>query len=198
MQLRKELKLFSYHGAPVVAHWSVLLAFPLGWTVEKSMLGALVAQGAFLVLMLAHELGHAFVARRFRLPVHSLELYAMHGLCRYGTPRHERAAVAIAWGGIAAQGVVFALALLLAKGLDLSGGIPRMLAPAFDVWVPANMLIAFCNLIPIAPLDGAKAWRFVPLVLSSLVRRVGALRRRQPAARVVSHELQRIGKRKAK
>lgn len=198
MRVRRELKLFSYHGTPVVAHWSVLLAFPLGWAIEKSILGALVAQGAFLVLMLAHELGHAFVARRLRLPVYSLELYAVHGLCRHGAPRHERSAIAVAWGGVAAQGAVFALALLLAKGLNLSGGIPRTLAPAFDVWVPANMLIVFCNLLPIPPLDGAKAWRFVPLVLSSLVRRVRSRKRRPPAERVVSLELRRIGKREVK
>jgi Zn-dependent protease len=197
VKVRKELRLFTYHGAPVVAHWSVLLAFPIGWSIQKSIIGALVAQVAFLALMLAHELGHAFVARCFRLPIHSLELYAIHGLCRHGAPRRERQAVAIAWGGVAAQGAVFALALLLAKGLNLSGGIPRALAPAFDVWVPANMLIAFCNLLPIAPLDGAKAWRFVPFFLSGLVRRIRSWCRR-PAARVVSMELRRIGKREGK
>jgi len=68
---------------------------------------------------------------------------------------------------------------------------------AFDVWVPANMLIAFCNLIPIAPLDGAKAWRFVPLFLSDLVRRIRSWRR-PPATRVVSMELRRIGRRRSK
>jgi hypothetical protein len=53
VNLRKELKLFTFHGAPVFAHWTVLLAFPFGWAIEKSILGALVAQAAFFVLMLA-------------------------------------------------------------------------------------------------------------------------------------------------
>ena len=199
MKVRKELKLFTFHGAPVLAHWTVLLAFPIGWAIEKSILGALVAQAAFLVLMLAHELGHAFVARRLRLPVYSLELYAVHGWCRYGSPHRQSAEVAVAWGGVLAQGVLFALALLLAKGLNLSGGIPRTLAPAFDVWVPTNMLIAFCNLLPIPSLDGAKAWRFIPLGLSALAERLKSrARRRPPAGRVVSKELHRIGKREPK
>jgi hypothetical protein len=73
------MKLFTYQGAPVIAHWTVLLAFPLGWAVQGSLLGALVAQVAFLVLMLAHELGHAFVASRLRLPIVSLHIYAIPG-----------------------------------------------------------------------------------------------------------------------
>lgn len=199
VKIRKELKLFTFHGAPVLAHWSVLLAFPLGWAIEKSFLGALVAQAAFLVLMLAHELGHAFVARRLRLPVYSIELYAIHGLCRHGAPHREGADVAIAWGGVLAQGILFALALLLAKGLNVSGGIPRTLAPAFDVWVPLNMLIAFCNLLPIPPLDGAKAWRVIPLGFSTLRRLATQRTRRRPSAgRVVSMELHRISKREVK
>jgi hypothetical protein len=76
------MKLFTYQGAPVIAHWTVLLAFPLGWAVQGSLLGALVAQVAFLVLMLAHELGHAFVASRLRLPIVSLHIYAIHGAWR--------------------------------------------------------------------------------------------------------------------
>ena len=194
MKLRSNVKLFKFHNAPVFAHWTVLLAFPLGWATEKSLLGALVAQGAFLVLMLAHELGHAFVARRCRLPVYSLHLYAIHGLCSYGAPRREGSDVAVAWGGVAAQAVLFFVALLLAKGFSLTGGIPLSLAPAFDVWVPINMLIAFCNLLPIQPLDGAKAWRFIPLTFSGAMVWLKARFRRKPSARVVSMELHRISK----
>jgi Zn-dependent protease len=196
--LRSNIKLFSFHNTPVFAHWSVLLAFPIGWSTEKSFLGALVALAAFLVLMLAHELGHAFVARRLHLPVFSLHLYAVHGSCVYGAPRRESQDIAVAWGGIAAQAVLFCLALLLAKGMSFTGGIPRTLAPAFDVWVPINMLVAFCNLLPIPPLDGAKAWRFIPLGFSAIVTRIKSRTRHRPAARVVSMELHRIGKPKAK
>jgi Zn-dependent protease len=132
--------------------------------------------------------------------VYSIELYPVHGLCRYGASRHESSSIAVAWGGVAAQTALFALSLLLAKGLSLSGGIPHTLAPAFDGWVPINMLIAFCNLLPISSLDGAKAWRFIPLGFSSLARRVSSrVRRRQPpVTQVVSMELHRIDKRQAK
>jgi Zn-dependent protease len=198
VKVRSDVQLFKFHNAPVFAHWSVLLAFPLGWAIEKNLLGALVAQAAFLVLVLAHELGHAFMARRLHLPVYSLRIFAIHGTCTYGTPRHEAQEMLVAWGGICAQAVVFFLALALAKAFSLSGGIPRALSPAFDVWIPTNMLIAFCNLLPIPPLDGAKAWRFIPLSVRVLVRRLKSRVRRRPAGRVVSLELSRIGKLPAK
>ena len=148
--------------------------------------------------MLAHELGHAFVARRLHLPVYSLRIFAIHGTCTYGPPRRETQDILVAWGGVGAQAVLFLLALALAKAFALTGGIPRTLSAAFDVWVPTNMLIAFCNLLPIPPLDGAKAWRFIPLGVRALVGRVRSRVRRRPAARVVSTELSRIGKRPAK
>jgi Zn-dependent protease len=194
LKLHSNVRLFKFHNASVYAHWTVLLAFPLGWATEKSLLGALVAQAAFLALMLAHELGHAFVARLCGLPVRSLHLYAIHGLCSYGAPRRESQDIGVAWGGIAAQAGVFFVALLLAKSMSLTGGIPRSLAPAFDVWVPINMLVAFCNLLPIPPLDGAKAWRFIPLTSRAIMALVKARTRRKPSARVVSMELHRISK----
>ena len=170
---------------------------------EKDFLGAIVAQAAFFVLMLAHELGHAFVAHRLRLPVFSVRLYLVHGQCHYGAPRREAADVAVAWGGVAAQAMLFVLALLLAKSMSLAGGIPRALAPAFDVWIPINMLVAFCNLLPIATLDGSKAWRFIPMGFSAAIGRFKSRKRRrrpervgsQSTGRVVSMELHRIGKR---
>jgi len=198
VKARNDVQLFKFHNAPVFAHWSVLLAFPLGWAIEKSLLGALVAQAAFLVLVLAHELGHAFMARRLHLPVYSLRLYAIHGTCAYGVPRREAQDILMAWGGICAQAVLFFLALALGKAFSLIGGIPRTLSPAFDVWVPINMLIAFCNLLPIPPLDGAKAWRFIPLGVRASVRRLKSRVRRRAPGRVVSIELSRIGKRPAK
>jgi membrane-associated protease RseP (regulator of RpoE activity) len=61
------------------------------------------------------------------------------------------------------------------------------------------MLIAFCNLLPIPPLDGAKAWRLIPLGFSTLRRLAKQRTRRRPSARrVVSKELHRISKREVK
>jgi Zn-dependent protease len=190
LKLKSNLKLFSYHGTPVFAHWSVLLAFPIALASQQSFLGALVAQAAFLVLMLAHELGHAFVARRQRLPVFSIWLYAIHGSCHHGMPRRASAEVAVAWGGVAAQAILLLLALLFAKGMSFTGGIPGALAPAFEVWIPINMLVAFCNLLPIPPLDGAKAWRFVPSAYAAAINRLKSSRR--PRAKRVAPSSERV------
>ncbi len=194
MKIRSNFEVFKVYRAPVFAHWTVLLAFPIGWAIEKSILGAVVAQVAFLVLILAHEIGHAFVAHLCGLRVHSLRLFAFHGACIYGAPRREASNIAVAWGGVAAQAVLFFMALLIAKVFSLTGGIPQALSPAFDVLVPVNMLVAFCNLLPFPPLDGAKAWRFIPRGISAAVARV---RKRIPpdeTKKVVSKELNRISK----
>ena len=156
----------------MLVHWSVLLAFPFAWALKKDVVGALIVQGIFLVLMLAHELGHAFAARWFRLPVFSIRLYAIHGVCIHGPSRTKGEEIAIAWGGVAAQALLFLAALGLTKALSISSGVPRFLEPALEVLVPINLLIAFCNLLPIAPLDGSKAWRFIPLALRRIVARI--------------------------
>ena len=186
MNLRKSFKLCTFRGAPVLAHWSVLIAFPFCWFVEKSVTGALIAQAAFLGLMLVHELGHALMAVRLRLTVYSIHLYAVHGLCVLEAPRSEAEHIAVAWGGVVAQAALFVGALATLKTINLIGQVPGALEPLFAVWVPTNMLIAFCNLIPIPPLDGATAWRFLPTACSAAAERLQRLsrnRRAKPPAR---------------
>ena len=194
MKFQRYFKAFSYRGSPVLVHWTVLLAFPFACLIEKSFLYALEVQVAFLVLMLAHELGHAFVAKRIGLPVFSLRLYAIHGTCIYGTPHSKRKEIAIAWGGVAAQAILFFLALALTEGLSATIGVPQYVSPILAVLVPMNMFIALFNLLPIKPLDGATAWLFIPLSISGAIARVRSRPKRRTTSHVVSMELGRFGR----
>lgn len=103
------------------------------------------------------------MAKRLGYPVLEMRLSIIHGTCTHGgdlwSEWHD---VAIAWGGVLAQFVVAGAMFLLSiiPGLDIAPAI----APIFAFLGPISIFIALFNLIPIPPLDGAKAWRIVPLL----------------------------------
>jgi Zn-dependent protease len=157
----KRLRVF---GAPLYLHWSVFLG--IGICVlngTKQPLYALTCVCSYLAILLVHESGHALVTKYLGYRVYEIRLSIIHGLCVHsGDMWSEWHEVAIAWGGVLAQ-VIVAIAVLL---LSLIPGIDRfvVLGPIFAFLGPISLLIALYNLTPVRPLDGAKAWRIVPLL----------------------------------
>jgi Zn-dependent protease len=144
---------FKLRGIPVRFHWSVLL-------------GALLFSGfrfapafwlAFPALVLIHELGHAWVIRRLGHRALGVEVTGFGGLChwdpRFASRLHH---ALVAWGGVAAQFVLF----LLTSAYVLASGGPSYLweAEVVHVFTTTNLMLIVLNLLPIAPLDGARAW----------------------------------------
>lgn len=150
------IRLFQFQGIPVFAHWSVLAiaSFILvaNW---RDLLLAAAAVGSYLGVIAVHELGHAVVARRLRCHVLWIKLYPIHGVCFHEDAGRRRNAV-IAWGGVLAQGVVaFPLLVFLA----VFGYTPFPAANAAIVILGVfSTGWALFNLLPIAPLDGSRAW----------------------------------------
>ena len=203
MRSRSELVVGRFGSAPISVHWSALLAFPFAWAATRSVLAGLVGFMAYVSLLLVHELGHAVTAKANGLRVFSLQAFWLHGACTYEPARTPLSDVAVAWGGVAAQLLLFLAALVLAKATVLVvGEIPLLVQPLFFIWVPINLLMIFFNLLPIPPLDGARAWRALPL----LWRRAFARKRLPPVRReptrdtsgekVVSMELRRASRKK--
>ncbi len=194
MRTPSSLHVFSLAGVPVLVHWTVLLALPVAWAATQGVARAGAACMAFLVLMLAHEVGHAVVARRFGTRVFLIQLCLIHGRCVFEVPRSSSAAIAISWGGVAAQAVLFTAAVLAAKFVRSdSGGLPAPASAALAVFIPINLLVLFVNLLPIPPLDGATAWRVVPAAAKALWAHVrGRNARRRRTLEIVSSELNRI------
>ena len=191
--LAARFEVARFRGAPVFVHWSVVLAYPVAWTVDRSVANALVAATLWLALMLAHELGHAIVARRLGLRVAQIRINPAHGACVVEQPPTETAAIALAWGGVAAQAVVLYAAGIVNGVLRLSlDSTPQLLRIALCILIPVNLWIIFANLLPIPSLDGAVAWRFVPLVRARLAARRLA---RARAETVVDLGLRRIARR---
>lgn len=128
-------------GLPVETYWTMGFA------------GALLLFASVLV----HELGHALVARHFRIPTRSITLFLFGGVAQIAReperPAHEL------WVALAGP----ATSLLLA-------GLFRLLTPSGDP-VPAtalmgylssvNLLLAAFNLLPAFPLDGGRVLRAI-------------------------------------
>jgi Zn-dependent protease len=145
-------------GAPIRVHWTA----PLGALVFGRFELVPAFWLAFLGIILVHELGHAIIVRLVRARVRAVDLNGVGGLCHWSGNVSDIERAAIAWGGVLAQLGVFVVAIALVSIF----GYPRT---NFDLqlWqacTTANLWLVALNLIPIAPLDGAEAWRLVPLL----------------------------------
>ena len=199
----------QWKGIPFFFHWTILL-----WLVwyagrYKSVLGAGLAFVGLVALLMAHELGHAIAARSRRLEVHAIRLSALHGRCEYELPHDEMDDVIVAWGGVLAQVCILVPAWGLRHVLHWAApGIESLLAPLFLALIPVNLLLIAVNLVPVAPLDGHKAWRVLPLLRAGWAPRwrqwAAALRNRldfrkrraaeQASKRVASELFERLTK----
>jgi Zn-dependent protease len=149
-------------GAPIYFHWSVfVIGFVLVLLSLDSVLHAVIAIASYLLIILVHEFGHAWMARRRRYRVHAIRVAMFHGRCEHEAAEYEADDVAIAWGGVLAQ---FAIAMPMLVVAAVTP--PRMLGVfgyAVSMLGRTNLFIAFFNLIPAPGLDGEKAWRVIPL-----------------------------------
>jgi Zn-dependent protease len=161
-------------GIPVGASWSALLvALLIAWSLAGRLLPAQVpgldpaaywlagAVGAVLFLgsLLAHELGHAVVARRAGLQVRGITLWLLGGVAQLeDEPASPGDDLKVAIVGPA-------VSLALAVGFGLAAfGLAAVAGPALAVAVAAslavsNAALALFNLLPAAPLDGGRVLR---------------------------------------
>ena len=168
------LRLGRIAGIPVGASWSVLLIAALfAWSLAGSILPGLVpglvpstywlaavaATGLFLGSLLAHEVGHALVARRAGLRVRGITLWLLGGVAQLeDEPSSPGDDLRVAIVGPA-------ISLALAVGFGVAAAALGLLgAPALAVavlgWLAVgNVALALFNLIPAAPLDGGRVLR---------------------------------------
>jgi Zn-dependent protease len=168
------LRLGRIAGIQIGASWSVLfIALLIAWSLAGGILpvqapglepsaywlGALVATGLFFGSLLAHELGHAVVARRAGLRVRGITLWLLGGVAQLGDePESPRDDLRVALVGPAislALGAGFGVAAVALGAV----GAPT-LATAVAAWLAVgNTALAVFNLIPAAPLDGGRVLR---------------------------------------
>jgi stage IV sporulation protein FB len=171
---------FRLFGIPVRIHpffWIVALFLGIGGRSEADPIETLIWVAVVFLSILVHELGHAFLQRRYG--GHPwITLYGFGGLASCDDcDRSPRSQILISLAGPAAG---FAFAILLLLALQLSGREPRFQAfPGFIGYVipgfkrfaswPINAAIfdlfqvnifwGLVNLLPVYPLDGGRISR---------------------------------------
>lgn len=168
--MRAQLRLGSVRGIPVGANWSVLAVFVLfAYLLATSILPGEAASSRpgywavglgvavlFFGALLAHELGHALLARHFGVPVRGITLWMLGGVSEFdgeaSTPGQHLAIALIGPLVSLAAGVLFGLAAYVCA----LGHAPKLVVAGL-VWLAAtNVLLTVFNLLPGAPLDGGR------------------------------------------
>ena len=165
LRVPRLIRLVTVNGVPVFLHWSVplLVVFFLVASIDRPLY-ALVGIASYLLVLVIHELGHQFIATRLGYRVIAVEIYAIHGLCRFDHPETRLESAKIAWGGVIGQLLlaVPAVIRLIVWGYSNFGPLNAALA----ICGPTSMAIGLFNLLPVKPMDGATAWSLFPLLWS--------------------------------
>jgi Zn-dependent protease/CBS domain-containing protein len=138
--------------------------FP-AWSRQKTFIVSAVTAFFFFASVLAHELAHSLVARRFRMSVSSITLFLLGGVANLTRePPSARAEFLMAAAGPGTSVVIGVLgigvALLADSALDRAPWLQPVAAVAGYLG-PINLLVAVFNLIPGFPLDGGRVLRSI-------------------------------------
>ncbi|APR86989.1 hypothetical protein A7982_12338 [Minicystis rosea] len=157
-----------FRDAPIRIHWTT----PIGVIAFTGFRFAPGAWLGFVLVILIHELGHAVAVASCRQRTVGIDVHGFGGLCwwtGYPTPT-ERAM--IAWGGVIAQAVLLVATLGV---LAITGKPHHMFAAELvGAFLGPNVSAILFNLLPIPPLDGAEAWKILPILGSRLRKRRAA------------------------
>lgn len=169
--MNSTFRLGRIFGVRVGVNWSVLIiAWLLAWGLATTTLpeqvpdrleasywivGTITAL-IFLASILAHELGHAWVARRNGIDVRDITLWMLGGVAHLGGPaRTARAELRIALAGpIVSAAIALGAGMAAVIGNELAAD-DLVVAALWWLAVINTALVAF-NLMPAAPLDGGR------------------------------------------
>jgi Zn-dependent protease/CBS domain-containing protein len=153
---------WSWFLVLVLATWSLAMGyFPTEyprWPMPLYWLLGVVTTIMLFISVLLHELGHAFVARAFDIPVQRITLFIFGGVAQLGAEsRTAKSEFLVASVGPA---VSFALAgFCLGVRLIVTPGQPAF--ALFDYLTVINFMLGAFNLIPGFPLDGGRVLRAI-------------------------------------
>lgn len=165
------IRIARVFGVPIYLHFSWLIIFGLiVWSLATGYFPAhdpelpaashwakgLAASILFFLSILLHELGHAWVALRNRLPIRSITLFIFGGVAQMDRdPPDGKTELKMAAAGPA-------VSLALAGLFQLLASLPALWAPARAVaryLALINLVLALFNLVPAFPLDGGRLLR---------------------------------------
>lgn len=168
---RQGISLGRLLGIPIGLDYSWFLAFILiTWTLAANYYPAefnnwpavqywVVAAATAILLfvsVLLHELGHAVIAMRYKIPVRSITLFIFGGVAQIDAEPPSPGAEF--WIALAGPAVSLALAVIFGLLQLVLTGIAPLLALA-EYLAYINGILVLFNLIPGFPLDGGRVLR---------------------------------------
>ena len=173
---RGSLVLGAIRGIPIRIHFTWLIIFGLlSWSLAsgyfpqhypdlpiaaywiKAIIAALFLFGSVLV----HELMHALMAQKLRVPIAGITLFALGGVSEMQQePPSPSAEFKIAIVGPLASLVLAGVFWLIWRTLEREGPDPSFAAIALYL-VGLNTVVAVFNLLPAFPLDGGRVLRAI-------------------------------------
>ena len=179
--VRAALPLGTAGGIPVRVNWSAAVIFALiafglaAWDFPAVdpyqspltyVLAGVLTTAVYLASLLAHELAHSLVARRYGVTVKGITLWLLGGISELGGEAPGPAAEArIAAAGpltsLLLGGVFIGLAALAGAGHPARASVAGVVFTALAYLGVSNVALAVFNVIPAAPLDGGRLLRAV-------------------------------------
>jgi Zn-dependent protease/predicted transcriptional regulator len=137
---------------------------PRSWSDTKQIVVAVITALLFFTSVVIHELAHSVVARRFRMTVSSITLFALGGVANLTKePPSARAEFFMAAAGplmsLAIAGVLALVQRAAPSFLEVQE--LRTTTPVLNYLVSINVAVALFNLVPGFPLDGGRVLRSV-------------------------------------
>lgn len=174
--MRPSIRLGTLFGIPIGLHWSIavivgLVTFGLAGTILPQaaagyasavyLVAGLVIAAGLLASIVAHELGHALVARRNGVGCRSISLFALGGVAELESEADNPGAAArIAAAGPAVSVAIGAGSLALSGLAGFIGASPLVVA-ALTTLGFVNLVMAVFNMVPALPLDGGRVLQAV-------------------------------------
>lgn len=154
------LKIATYKNAPILLHASIVSCFLFFISVYE-VPSAIMAGVCFIVLMVAHEMGHAFYVVKYGHHLESIKIYPIHGVCEYSYDSERRLKILIFAGGLLVQFLLFWFFIALNYVLNILSlaEVILYIGPANTVFIQLNFLIFVLNILPIPGLDGFEIWK---------------------------------------
>jgi len=179
IELRVHISWVFIFAIVLYSLWSDVFAH-YGWSDQKRITVSAIAALLFFSSIVAHELSHSLVARRFNMAVSSITLFLLGGVANLRQePPSAKAEFFMAAAGPGMSLVISGIGLALWFGIDTSAlpSLQPVSAVAGYLGV-INLALAGFNLLPGFPLDGGRVLRSIIWGSAG----TGGARRRSPRA----------------